>query len=619
MNILTVDNITKSYGERKLFDHTGFYLQEGEKAGILGINGTGKSTLLRIIAGLEEPDEGKVVKANNCVISYLPQNPEFVPEEKVLQAVLKTTIEIQRQKYYGVEVTDDEKAVLTAQAKSMLTKLGVYDFDQKCGTLSGGQKKRLALVAVLLSPADILVLDEPTNHLDNEMADWLEETLKKTRSAIVMVTHDRYFLDSVSNRIVELDKGVLYSYSTNYSGFLELKAQREAMAEASNRKRESILRVELEWVKRGARARSTKQKARLERYEDLKNMDAPIKDSAVELSSVASRLGRTTIELENISKAYDDRILLKDFTYYFLKNDRVGFIGKNGCGKSTLVKIIAGMEECDTGEVTVGQTVKIGYYAQEIGEEQMNPQQRVIDYIRDVAEVIDTPEGKVTAARMLEKFLFSGEDQYGLLGKLSGGEKRRLYLCKVLMEAPNVLILDEPTNDLDITTLQILENYLDTFPGIVIVVSHDRYFLDRTVRRIFSFEGDGTLWQSEGGYTDYVNRKREVDGSDDNVDKATGIKNVQTNKSNWKEGQRKKLKFTYQEKRDYETIESDIAKLEEKIEMLEAEMAAVSTDFVKLNQLMADKEATENMLEEKMDRWMYLEDLAVRIEAGEEM
>lgn len=442
MNILTVENITKSYGERMLFDHTGFYLQEGEKAGIIGINGTGKSTLLKMIAGLEEPDEGKIIRANNMVVSYMPQSPEFAGEETVLEAVVKTAAEVQIQKYHEAELTEEERTFLAAEARTMLTRLGVCDFDQKCGTLSGGQKKRLALVAVLLSPADILVLDEPTNHLDNEMADWLEEMLKKTKAAIVMVTHDRYFLDSVSNRIVEIDKGMIYSYSTNYSGFLELKAQREAYADASNRKRESILRVELEWVKRGARARSTKQKARLERYEELKNMSAPVKDGVVELASVASRLGRTTVELENISKAYGENVLLKDFTYFFLKNDRVGFIGRNGCGKSTLMKMIAGLEKTDNGVITIGQTVKIGYYAQEINESIMNPKQRVIDYIRDTAEVIDTPEGKVTASRMLENFLFAGEDQYGLIGKLSGGERRRLYLCKVLMEAPNVLILD---------------------------------------------------------------------------------------------------------------------------------------------------------------------------------
>lgn len=630
MNILTVENITKAYGERKLFDNAGFFLQEGEKAGIIGINGTGKSTLLKMIAGLEEPDEGKIIMANHVVVAYLPQNPVFDAEKTVISAVVEKALEAKLQK--EKQLSPEEEATLAAEAKSMLTKLGVYDFEQKCGELSGGQKKRLALVAVLLSPADLLVLDEPTNHLDNEMSDWLEETLKKHRSAIVMITHDRYFLDSVSNRIVEIDKGHIYSYSTNYSGFLELKAQREEMEEASQRKRDAILRVELEWVKRGARARSTKQKARLERYEELKNTKAPEKDGVVEISSVASRLGRTTVELENISKAYGEKKLIQDFTYLFLKNDRVGFIGKNGCGKSTLMKIIMGLEAPDNGTVTIGQTVKLGYYAQEVGEETMKPTQRVIDYIRDTAEYIETAEGRITATRLLEKFLFSGEDQYGLIGKLSGGEKRRLYLCKVLMEAPNVLILDEPTNDMDIATLRILENYLDTFPGIVIVVSHDRYFLDRTVRRIFSFEEDGTLQQSEGGYTDYVNHKREREAHDGYASElaaagrsnaCAGVESSSTDakadRNNWNAGRKKKLKFTYQEQKDYESIEGEIAALEEKIEKLEADIPKFARDFVKLNELTKEKEAAETALEEKMERWMYLEDLAARIEAGEEV
>ncbi|MBR6665287.1 MAG: ABC-F family ATP-binding cassette domain-containing protein [Lachnospiraceae bacterium] len=631
MNILTVENITKAYGERKLFDKAGFFLQEGEKAGIIGINGTGKSTLLKMIAGLEEPDEGKIVMANHVVVAYLPQNPIFDAEKTAISAVVEKAQEAKLQK--NQQLSEEEEATLAAEAKSMLTKLGVYDFEQKCGELSGGQKKRLALVAVLLSPADLLVLDEPTNHLDNEMSDWLEETLKKHRSAIVMITHDRYFLDSVSNRIVEIDKGHIYSYSTNYSGFLELKAQREEMEEASQRKRDAILRVELEWVKRGARARSTKQKARLERYEELKNTKAPEKDGVVEISSVASRLGKTTVELENISKAYGEKTLIQDFTYLFLKNDRVGFIGKNGCGKSTLMKIIMGLEEPDSGTITIGQTVKLGYYAQEIGEDTMKPSQRVIDYIRDTAEYIETAEGRITATRLLERFLFSGEDQYGLIGKLSGGERRRLYLCKVLMEAPNVLILDEPTNDMDIATLRILENYLDTFPGIVIVVSHDRYFLDRTVRRIFSFEEDGSLLQSEGGYTDYVNRKREREAADgyasDSVFAAgkSSVNNAveassadaKTDRNNWNAGRKKKLKFTYQEQKDYESIEGEIAALEEKIEKLEAEIPKFARDFIKLNELTKEKEVTEAALEEKMERWMYLEDLAARIEAGEEI
>lgn len=430
MNILTVDNITKAYGERKLFSNASFYLEEGEKAGIIGINGTGKSTLLKIISGLEDVDEGKVIMANHCMVRFLPQSPQFGEDETVLEAVLR----------------DNEDAnpagTIEADAKAMLTRLGVTDFEQPCGQLSGGQRKRLALVSVLLSTAEILVLDEPTNHLDNSMSDWLEETLKKRKGAVVMVTHDRYFLDSVSNRIIEVDKGNIYSYSTNYSGYLELKTQREEIAEATERKRQSILRTELAWVQRGARARSTKQKARLERYEALKNADGPQKDGAVALSSVSSRLGKTTVELHNICKAYDGNKLVDDFTYFFLKDDRIGFIGSNGAGKSTLLKMIIGEVVPDSGEIVIGQTVKIGYYAQEIDDTMMKPNQRVIDYIRDVAEFVDTDEGKVSAARMLERFLFAGEDQYGLLGKLSGGERRRLNLLKVLMGAPNVLILD---------------------------------------------------------------------------------------------------------------------------------------------------------------------------------
>lgn len=617
MNILTVDGITKSYGERKLFDEASFYLAEGEKAGVLGINGTGKSTLLKIIAGLEEPDEGRVICANHVVMGYLPQNPEFDANHSVIEAVVKQVLDARRAKGEDEAHLLQEEPSVAAEAKNMLTRLGVYDFEAKCGVLSGGQKKRLALVAVLMSPADILILDEPTNHLDNAMADWLEEQLKKFRGAIVMVTHDRYFLDSVSNRIVEVDKGKIYSYDANYSGYLELKTQREEIEEAGWRKRNSILRVELEWVKRGARARSTKQKARLERYETLKNMEGPQRDGSVELSSMASRLGKTTIELDGISKSYGDKCLIKDFTYIFLKDDRIGFIGKNGCGKSTLMKMLVGTETPDCGTITVGQTVRIGYFSQEIDESIMNPKQRVIDYIKDTAEFIDTPDGKISAARMLERFLFMGEDQYGYLGKLSGGERRRLYLCKVLMEAPNVLILDEPTNDLDITTLQILEDYLDAFGGIVIVVSHDRYFLDRTVRRIFAFDENGVLKQSEGGYTDYVNRFgtdifEGAECAKGNTASAaeTGEK---VDRTNWKAGQTKKLKFTYMEQKEYETIEEDIRLLEEKIEALESEIPKHSTNFVKLNELMKEKSECEAKLEEKMERWMYLEELAAKI------
>lgn len=625
MNILTVENIVKSFGERKLFDHTSFYLQEGEKVGVIGINGTGKSTLLKMMAGLEEPDEGNVIRANHVICTYLSQHPSFDEEETALQAVMKETKEKLRAEGVGEEVWAKE-----SDAKAMLMRIGIADVTAKCGTLSGGQRKRLALAAALLSPADILILDEPTNHLDNEMADWLEDMLKKRSGAIVMVTHDRYFLDSVSNRIVEIDKGQIYSYQANYSGYLELKALREDEAFAGERKRQSILRTELEWVKRGARARSTKQKARLERYEELKQMQAPSYDAKVEMSSVASRLGKTTVEISHVSKRYGEKVLIDDFSYLFLKEDRIGFIGENGCGKTTLMKILTRQCEPDSGRVEIGQTVKIGYYAQEIAALEMPQNKKVIDYIRDVAEYVKTEDGSITASQMLERFLFSGSEQYTLVGKLSGGEKRRLNLLKVLMGAPNVLILDEPTNDLDIATLTVLEDYLDRFPGIVITVSHDRYFLDRTVRRIFAFEGNGKLRQYEGGYTDYANKKAAMNAApaaesggslNGKAAKSSIIENGAINdaeekggKKSWK-AQPSKLKFTYKEQKDYETIEDEIAKLEEHLEVLEERILRASTDFIKLNELTKEKEETEQKLEERMDRWMYLEELNSRIES----
>ncbi len=615
MNILSMENITKSYGDRLLFDNASFYLAEGEKVGIIGINGTGKSTLLKIMAGLEETDEGNVTMTGHVVCSFLPQHPVFEKEDKVIEAVLKKC----RDNSAGTESGKE----LEVQAKTMLTQLGVTDFDAVCGTLSGGQRKRLALVAALLADSDILILDEPTNHLDNEMADWLEEQLKSRTKAVVMVTHDRYFLDSVSGRIVEIDKGKIYSYQAGYSGYLERKAEREEAALASERKRQSVLRKELEWVKRGARARSTKQKARLARYEELKNRSGPDTDAKVEISSAASRLGKTTVEIEHIGKRYGDKILVDDFSYIFLKNDRIGFIGPNGCGKTTLMKMLTGKTEPDTGKINIGQTVRIGYYAQEIGSAQMPDDKRVIDYIRDVAEYVKTEDGSITASQMLERFLFEGKDQYGLLGKLSGGEKRRLNLLKVLMGAPNVLILDEPTNDLDIATLTILEDYLDSFPGIVIVVSHDRYFLDRVVKRIFAFEEGGRLQQYEGGYTDYqirvfFKKQEEAGGLHDSGKKDGGRKSGSSGtgpgrKNSWKQPGTK-LKFSYKEQKEYESIEGEIAGLEEKIENLEKEILGAATDFVKLNELTKEKEAAEQELEEKMDRWMYLEDLKERIE-----
>ena len=606
VNLLTADNITKSFGDRYLFKDTSFYLNEGEKVGILGINGTGKSTLLKMLSGIVETDEGSVTRANHIILRFLPQHPTFNDEDTVLQSVTKRFI------------TNENKWDIESQAKNMMTRLGITDFEQPTGQLSGGQKKRLALVSVLLMPSDILVLDEPTNHLDNEMAQWLEETLKNWKGAIIMVTHDRYFLDSVSNRIVEIDKGKIYSYQSNYSGFLLLKAEREDMANAGERKRQSILRKEIEWMNRGARARSTKQKAHIQRYEDLKNADGISIDKKVEMSSVTTRMGKTTVECKNINFSYDKKVLIYDFTYIFLKNDRVGFIGENGCGKTTLMKILAGRMQSTSGDVIVGNTIKIGYYSQEFESDKeagiayMNPDLRVIDYIRETAEYVKTKDGSISASQMLERFLFPPEEQYNRIDKLSGGEKRRLNLLRVLMEAPNVLIFDEPTNDLDVKTLTILEDYLDDFEGIVVIVSHDRYFLDRTVNRIFCFE-QGNIKQYEGNYTNYANRVKLE--SNDEADIQKNVDNNATGeekKKTW--GGPKKLKFTYQEQKDYETIEEDINKIEERLAQIEKEMLLYSSDFVKLNALTKEQEEKKYLLEEKMTRWMYLEDLYARIQ-----
>ena len=604
MNILSLENITHSYTERKLFDNTSFYLHEGEKVGVIGINGTGKSTLLKIMAGLEVPDEGEVIKASNMMIHYLPQNPKFNDGDTVLESV---------QNMIHHHANENE----LVKAKSMMTRLGITDFEQKTGELSGGQRKRLALVSVLITPCDILILDEPTNHLDSEMAQWLENQLKAFKGALVMVTHDRYFLDSVTNRIIELDKGKIYSYDEKYSGFLQRKAEREDSVKASERKRQSILRKEIEWMQRGARARSTKQKAHIKRYEDLKNQKGIETEDKIELSSIKSRMGKTTIEMENICKAYGENVLIKDFSYNFLKGDRVGFVGKNGCGKTTLMKIIDGRIKTDSGIVNIGQTIKIGYYTQEIENDKdagiayMNPDDKVIDYIKNTAEFVRTQEGLVSASAMLERFLFPSSQQYSKIEKLSGGEKRRLNLLRVLMEAPNVLILDEPTNDLDIETMTILEDYLDSFDGIVITVSHDRYFLDRVVRRIFSFEGNGVIKQYEGGYTDYYNKKQEEVEHTKEQEKPAS--KGRQEKSAYK-SKNQKLKFSYNEQREYDTIEDDIGKLEEKLERLDLEMNKNATNSVKLKELMDEKEETEALLMEKMDRWEYLEDLAKKIQ-----
>lgn len=598
MNILTINGLKKSYTDKILFDSADFSIGEGEKVGVIGINGTGKSTLLKIVAGIEEGETGEVIKGNKVHIRYLPQNPEFEPGITIFDYV------VTKNKHLGNEWT------IEGDAKNVLNRLGFTDYNARIDILSGGGKKRAALAAALLAECDLLVLDEPTNHLDNEMTQWLEDYLIGRKGALLMVTHDRYFLDRVSTRIVEIDKGKIYSYLTNYSGFLALKAEREEIALATERKRQSILRREIEWMQRGARARSTKQKAHIARYEALRDAKAPVSDSVVEMGSVSSRMGKTTIELLGISKSYGDKCLISEFTYIFLKNDRVGFIGPNGCGKSTLMKIINGKTAPDNGEVVVGTTIKIGYFSQE--NEYMDASLRAIDYIKETAEYIETEDGKVTASKMMERFLFDSTLQYQKIERLSGGEKRRLYLLKVLMEAPNVLVLDEPTNDLDIATMSILEDYLDRFQGIVITVSHDRYFLDRIARRLFAFEGEGNIRQYEGGYSDYL-MEREMEISA--LTPAKGEKEkISDSRDTWKVRE-KKLKFTYQEQKDYETIEEEIAELEDRLASVEEAYAKAATDFVKLNELTTEKESLEKELEIKLERFVYLSDLAERIEA----
>lgn len=600
MNLLNIEHVSKIFGEKRIFDDVSYGIHEGDKIGIIGINGTGKTTLLKIIAGIEEPDEGQVIKQNGLRITYLPQNPEF-PEGAT---VLSYVVDGKHQLEWNTE----------SEAKTVLNKLDIREHDAKIDTLSGGQKKRVALARTLINPADVLILDEPTNHIDNEMAMWLEDYLNKFKGVIIMVTHDRYFLDRVTNKILEISHGKLYGYTANYSQFLELKAQREEMELATERKRQSILRMEIEWAKRGCRARTTKQKARLERLEALKNGTAPIKDATVELESIGARMGKKTIELHNVSKSYGDKIIIKDFNYIVLKNQRLGIIGPNGCGKSTLMKLITGVIEPDAGEIEIGDTIQIGYFAQEA--EEMNTSQRAIDYIKDIADYVPTKDGRITASQMLERFLFDSNLQYTPISKLSGGEKRRLYLCKVLMESPNVLILDEPTNDLDIPTLTILEDYLDSFNGIIITVSHDRYFLDNLVDRIFAFEGNGLLKQYEGGYTDYLEARQRMTGDGSNQpNKAGNSADKKATGKDWKKNQPTKLKFTYKEQKEYETIDDDIATLEEKIENLDQEMMANATNSAKLSEITAEKEKVEQALEEKMERWVYLNDLAEKIAA----
>ena len=592
MNILNIEHISKIYGEKVIFDDVSLGIHSGDKIGVIGVNGTGKTTLLKIIAKINEPDKGQIICGNGIRVSYLPQNPEFPKKQSILEYVMD-----------GKEHQDWKTE---SEAKTILTKLGIYDFDEGCDHLSGGQKKRVALARTLVDPTEVLILDEPTNHLDNDMVLWLEEFLNSFRGVLIMVTHDRYFLDRVTNKIVEIDKGKLYEYDTNYSGFVELKVQREEMELATERKRQSLLRVEMEWMKQGIKARGTRQRARTERFEELKNAKGPSMQQNVEMDSISSRLGKTTIELEHISKGFGDKHLINDFSYIFLRDDRIGFIGPNGCGKSTLMKMIMGILKPDEGNITIGDTVKIGYFAQE--NEDMTGDIRVIDYIKNVAEYIQTTKGQASASQMLDRFLFPPELQYTPLDKLSGGEQRRLYLLKVLMEAPNVLILDEPTNDLDIQTLTILEDYLDTFAGIVITVSHDRYFLDRIVNRIFAFEEGGHLKQYEGGYTDYLEKVKPAA----KPEKSKPAKKENNGKKFQKEHQ-KKLKFTYKEQKEFETIDDDIAKLEEKLEQLDEEIMENATNSGKLAELTEQKESAQAELDEKMDRWVYLNNLAEQI------
>ena len=608
MSVINVEHISKLYGDKMILEDLSCSVDEGDKIGIIGINGTGKSTLLRIIAGEEEADEGKIIFSNGMTIGWMGQNPEFDEESSILKYVCE-----------GKKIEDDYG--YESDAKAMLTVLELENFDEKIKNLSGGQKKRAALCKVLLQKPDILILDEPTNHLDNKMSDWLENYLKSFRGVLLMVTHDRYFLDKVTNHIWEVEGGKVYYYDENYSGYLERKAEREERELASERKRQSILRSEVKWVMRGARARSTKQKARLERFEQLKAMDSPKTAKQVEMRSVGTRLGKKTIELYDISKAYGDKVLFKHFSYIFKRFERIGFVGHNGCGKSTLMKILADLEQADSGAIEWGETIKIGYFAQEC--EVMDERERVIDYIKDAAEYVRTSEGLVSASKMLERFLFSSDMQYTPIAKISGGERRRLYLLKVLMQSPNVLILDEPTNDLDIATLRVLEDFLDEFAGIVITVSHDRYFLDRTVDRIAAFE-NGNIVVYEGDYTEYQEKSGRIEAdSIDSVDSGSGLHIKKSNEKK-KEGREqwlasknkeKKLKFSYKEQKEFETIDEDIEKLEEKIAELEEQISKCATDFIKLNELMQEKEKTEAELSDKMERWVYLNDLAEKIEA----
>ena len=608
MNLLTMKNIHKAYTDKVLFKGADFSVNTGDKIGVIGINGTGKSSLLKMIAGIDTCDAGLIVKGNNVVVNYLPQSPTFHDDETIYEHVITANS------------TEENKWSIEGDARALLDKLGFTDTSISVSSLSGGQKKKVALAAALLSSCDILVLDEPTNHLDNDMTEYLEDYLNNYRGALVMVTHDRYFLDRVTNRIVEIDKGYIYSYNANYEGYLMLKAERENIALATERKNQNILRKEIAWIRRGARARSTKQKAHIKRYEALAAEEMIEADKTVNLSSIASRLGNKTIELHNISKSFPGLTppLIENFSYNFLRNDRIGITGPNGCGKSTLMKLITGNLKPDSGIIEIGETVNIGYFSQE--NEMLDDNKIVLDYVKETAEYIRTVDGYMSASTLCEEFLFDSTLQHQRIGKLSGGEKRRLYLLKILAGSPNVLILDEPTNDLDISTLCILEDYLDTFQGILIVVSHDRYFLDRVVKRLFVYDGYGQIRQFEGSYTDYyleygtfANSVKSGSGSVKPAPASKGKPAADSSKSGAAEKdtapKRAKNKFTFNEQREYDTIEDDIAACEETIDGLDREIAASTTDFTKLNHLMAEKENAELKLEHLMERYVYLTDL----------
>ena len=592
--LLSAEHLSKNYGMKTLLEDAAIYLEQGEKIGVIGINGTGKSTLLRLLSGTEAPDEGTVRRDPNVQVSYLRQNPEMNPNASILEQVF-------------LGFPGDFRELKEFEAKTMLTKLGLTDYDQKIGTLSGGQRKRVALCTALIHPADVLLLDEPTNHLDAYMVEWLEQWLRTFRGGIIMVTHDRYFLERVCNRICQVERGKLYFYEANYSKYLELRQQRYDYAQAAERKRQTLLRREYQWIIRGPQARGTKAKDRIRRYAELKAQDTPETQSTVQTAAMSSRLGKKTIELVNVEKSYDGREILKPFSYLLGREDRIGVVGRNGAGKSTLLELIAGKIQPTAGEITWGETVKIGYFSQE-GRE-LNLSQRPYDYIHEIAATVKTAEGTFSASQMLERFLFDGDLQYSTIGALSGGERRRLYLLGVLMSAPNVLLLDEPTNDLDIETLTILEDYLASFDGIVIAVSHDRYFLDKIATQIFEVSDSGEVLRYTGGYTDYLGKRRES---------APEVKEKKEKKETPREPKPQKLRFSYKEQREYAVIEDEIAQLEEKIAQKDADMAANATDYTALQRLTEEKEQLETALEEKMGRWMHLSELAEKIEAQKE-